>query len=173
MREATLCLLVRGDPPAEVLLGLKKVGFGAGKYTGFGGKVLADETVYRATVRELEEETGVQVLEENLQPAGRLTFLFPAEPGWSQMVHVFLASVWDGEPMESSEMAPAWFPVNEIPFERTWRDGAHWLPRVLAGERIWARFTFAEDNETIDWMEIEACDALSPTRRCPSRAICG
>jgi 8-oxo-dGTP diphosphatase len=172
MRDTTLCLLVRGDPPAEVLVGFKKVGFGAGKYTGFGGKVLAHETVYTATVRELEEETGVKILEENLQAAGRLTFLFPAEPGWSQIVHVFLASVWDGEPMESSEMAPAWFPVDEIPLERAWQDAAYWLPRILAGERICARFTFAEDNETIDSMEIEACDAFSSTRKCPSSPIC-
>ena len=46
-------------------------------------------------------------------------------------------------------MAPAWFPIDAIPFDAMWADDAHWLPLVLAGRRIEAEFTFADDNETI------------------------
>jgi len=157
-RNATLCIPVRGDPPSEVLLGLKKAGFGAGKYTGFGGKVEFKETVIQAAARELEEESGLQVSEQNLQLMGLLLFLFPAQPEWSQAVHVFLVRTWEGVPQESVEMVPAWFAVNEIPFGRMWQDGAHWLPPILAGERIRARFLFHEDNETIESLEIESWD---------------
>jgi len=163
-RDATLCLLIRGNPPSEVLLGRKKVGFGAGKYTGFGGKVEARETVAMAAVREMGEETGVKVREKDLQPMGRLTFLFPAEPAWSQVVHVFLVETWDGNPVESTEMTPTWFTMDDIPFEQMWQDGVHWLPRILAGERIQASFTFNEDNETIEELEIEAWDGDSRDR---------
>ena len=45
MRDATLVMLVRGDPPQELLLGMKKARFGAGKYNGFGGKVEPGETI--------------------------------------------------------------------------------------------------------------------------------
>jgi 8-oxo-dGTP pyrophosphatase MutT (NUDIX family) len=158
MQHATLCLLVRGNPPDQVLLGRKKAGFGVGKYGGFGGKVEAHETVATAAVRELEEETGVRVSEKDLQPMGRLTFLFPAKPAWSQVVHVFLVSNWDGDPVESTEMSPDWFAVDEIPFEQMWQDCAHWLPRTLAGERVRATFTFQADNETIEELDIEAWD---------------
>jgi 8-oxo-dGTP pyrophosphatase MutT (NUDIX family) len=151
----TLCLLVRGNPPREVLLGFKKVGFGAGKLTGFGGKVKEQETIARAAVRELEEETGIRVREEDLQPAGELTFLFPANPSWSQTVHVFVAEKWDGIPRESEEMTPIWFPANDPPFEQMWQDGRHWLPPILAGQQVHARFVFGEDNETIDEIKIE------------------
>jgi 8-oxo-dGTP diphosphatase len=89
---------------------------------------------------------------------GRLTFLFPAQPAWSQVVHVFLVSNWDGDPVESTEMSPAWFAMDEIPFEQMWQDCAHWLPRTLAGEGIRATFTFKADNETIKELEIEAWD---------------
>ena len=51
MIDSTLCLPVRGDPPTEVLLGLKKAGFGAGKVTGFGGKVEPGETIVAAARR--------------------------------------------------------------------------------------------------------------------------
>ena len=155
MRDATLCLLVQGNPPNQILLGFKKVGFGAGKYGGFGGKIEAGETVTMAAVRELEEETGVKVLEKDLQQMGHLTFLFPAKPDWSQAVYVFLVTKWDGKPVESTEMIPAWFTINDIPFQQMWQDVYHWLPRVLAGDRVRASFTFKEDNETVDEVKIE------------------
>jgi 8-oxo-dGTP diphosphatase len=57
--------------------------------------------------------------------------------------------------MESEEMIPEWFPVSGIPYDEMWQDGPHWLPRVLAGDRLCARFVFAADNETVDIVEIE------------------
>lgn len=158
MGDRTVCFLIQENPGTKVLLGFKKVRFGAGKYAGFGGRVESGESVAAAALRELEEETGVRVSEENLQRVGCLTFLFPAKPSWSQVVHVFLATTWDGNPVESEEMIPVWFSVNEIPYEQMWQDAVHWLPRILAGERIRARFTFREDTETVDEVEIKAWD---------------
>jgi 8-oxo-dGTP diphosphatase len=155
MIHATLCYLIRGNPPREILLGFKKIGLGQGKYGGVGGKIEAGETVTRAAVRELEEETGIKVLEEDLQRMAHLTFLFPAKPDWSQVVHAFLTTRWDGNPVESAEMIPAWFASDDIPFEQMWQDVSYWLPRVLAGERLRASFTFKEDNETVDEVEIK------------------
>jgi 8-oxo-dGTP diphosphatase len=154
MKETTLCLLIQGNPPQRVLLGFKEAGFGAGKYTGFGGKVQRGETPSAAAIRELEEETGIRVREEDLRPMGQFAFLFPAQPSWSQLVHVFVAGSWEGTPKESREMMPAWFSIDEIPVKWMWEDGAHWLPRILAGVPIKAHFTFGADNETIADMEI-------------------
>jgi ADP-ribose pyrophosphatase YjhB (NUDIX family) len=161
MRDATLCFLVRGDPPREILLGLKKAGFGAGKYGGFGGKVETGETVAAAAARELAEEVGVKVLAKDLQQVGYLTFWFPAKPAWSQVVHVFLSTTWQGTPRESGEMAPAWFTLDEIPFEHMWQDGPYWLPQVLAGKRVRASFTFRADNESVEALEMEIWDGSS------------
>jgi 8-oxo-dGTP diphosphatase len=155
MQDATLVLLVRGDPPAEILLGLKKAGFGQGKYGGFGGKVEAGETIAQAAARELLEETSIDVPEADLHQVGHLTFLFPHKPAWSQMVHVFLVTTWNGEAVESEEMLPAWFPVKEIPYDQMWADGIHWLPPILAGEQVRARFWFQADNETVDRFEMQ------------------
>jgi 8-oxo-dGTP diphosphatase len=161
VRDKTLCFLIRENLDTEVLFGFKKVRFGAGKYTGFGGEVEPGETITAAAIRELEEESGVKVAEEDLLRVEHLTFLFPAKPSWSQVVHVFLTTTWKGSPVESEEMTPVWFSVNEIPYEHMWQDAAHWLPRILAGEQIWARFTFKEDNETIAEMRIEMWDSNS------------
>ena len=136
MRDATVCLLVRGNPPQEILLGLKKAGFATGKLNGIGGKVEPGETVTAAAIRELEEEIGIKAAEGDLEAVGHFTFVFSARPEWNQTVHTFLLRSWRGEPRESDEMAPAWFSVNQIPFGRMWPDDSHWLPKVLAGEAV-------------------------------------
>ena len=149
VKETTLCFLVQGNPPQHLLLGFKKEGFGAGKITGFGGKVESGETPVAAAIRELEEETGIRVASDDLEAVGLLYFLFPEKPAWSQLVHVFIAKSWAGIPREGREMRPAWYAVDEIPYERMWHDGSYWLPRFLIGERIRGRFVFDADNETV------------------------
>ena len=156
MVETTLCLLVQGSPPQRVLLGFKKEGFGAGKVTGFGGKVELGETPAGAALRELAEETGVRVSLEDLDSVGELRFLFPTRSSWSQVVHVFLARRWSGIAREGREMRPHWYAVDEIPYAQMWQDAAYWLPRFLAGERVRGRFVFGTDNETVDRVELAA-----------------
>jgi 8-oxo-dGTP pyrophosphatase MutT (NUDIX family) len=153
--EATLCFLIR-EEPAEVLLGLKKVGFGRGKYGGVGGKLDENETAAAAAARELFEETGIVAEAGDLKPGACLTFRFPHRPEWTQRVHVYRASVWWGTAREGREIVPVWFSPDEIPYERMWDDCRYWLPRVLAGEWVEATFVFAADNDTVEAFEIRS-----------------
>lgn len=156
MLEATLCFLIEGDPPLRILLGHKKVGFGRGKYGGVGGKIEPGETPAQAAAREVWEETGIRVQEADLEHAARLTFLFPFKPEWSQVVHAFVTRRWEGEAWESREIVPTWFAIDEIPYERMWDDCHYWLPHILNGERLRARFEFNADNDTIGSYDIES-----------------
>lgn len=149
MVEATVCFILDGSPPASILLGLKKRGFGEGKFNGLGGKVLPEETPLRTIIREVREESGLTISADSLRPMGWIDFFFPSRREYEQHVHVFLAVTWAGDLRETDEMAPAWFPIDEIPHNQMWADDALWLPLVLAGKRIEAEFTFADDNETI------------------------
>jgi 8-oxo-dGTP diphosphatase len=155
MRNATLCFFIKGYPPNHILLGLKKSGFGKGKYNGFGGKVEDGETVIEAAVREVREEIGIQLQEIDLQNVGHLTFEFLAQPEWDQIVHVFFARKWKGIAQEGDEMKPVWFGVKEIPYQKMWADDIHWLPQVLAGERVKGWFQFKDDGETLKDMRVE------------------
>ncbi len=152
MQEATLVFLVRDN---EILLGYKKRGFAQGKLNGFGGKIEPGESIAFAAARELREECGVDALPADLKPVARLDFFFPAKREWDQMVHVFIAEYWSGEPVETDEMKPAWFKTDAIPFDQMWADDQHWLPLVLQGKRVQAAFTFNGDSETIEKMEIQ------------------
>ena len=154
MRDATLVFLVRDHPRPELLLGMKNRGFGSGKYNGFGGKVESGETIENAAARELSEECRITASVSDLLLAARLEFFFPAEPDWNQVVHVFLAERWRGEPAETGEMTPAWFGLDAIPYEQMWADDPYWLPLILRDEFVEATFTFRDDNETIDTLSL-------------------
>lgn len=119
----------------EVLLAMKKRGFGQGRWNGVGGKVEDGETIENAMVREAEEEIGVTPT--SFEKVGDIRFdeYFKGEPTLMH-VHVFIATEWEGEPTESEEMAPKWFSVTDVPFSEMWSDDPYWLPQVLEGKKI-------------------------------------
>jgi 8-oxo-dGTP diphosphatase len=146
----TLCFLLRdGDSGPEVLLGLKRTGFGTGKIVGIGGHVEPGESEAEAVVREVREETGVMVRQEDLADAGVVQFVFPAKPAWDMHTRLFTARRWVGEPEESDEIMPQWFQTGILPVDRMWQDADHWLPVVLEGGRVNVVVTLNSDNETV------------------------
>jgi 8-oxo-dGTP diphosphatase len=146
----TLCFLLRnGDSGPEVLLGLKRTGFGTGKIVGIGGHVEPGETDGEAAVREVFEETGISVDLEDLEDAGAVHFVFPARPEWNMSTRLFTARAWQGEPTDSDEVLPEWFRTDTLPVERMWQDADHWLPVVLDGGKVNVVVTLNDDNETV------------------------
>ncbi|CEG47049.1 -dihydro-8-oxoguanine triphosphatase-like [Plasmopara halstedii] len=146
----TLAFIVRDCVGSkQVLLGLKKRGFGMGKWNGFGGKVeVTDASIAAAAVRELEEEANVIVKAEDLLPCGILFFSFEKSEEMME-VHVFLAHKFLGEPSESEEMEPQWYDISKIPFKSMWVDDCYWLPHVLDGKSVQGQFYFAADESTL------------------------
>ena len=141
MKLSTLCFCVRDN---SILLAMKKRGFGVGKWNGFGGKVAEQESPRTAAARELKEESGLSVSEPALEQVALVRFYFDD----SQLFecHVFLVKNWQGEPSESEEMKPRWFPVSQIPFEEMWVADSKWLPLILAGKKLEAEVNFNTDG---------------------------
>ena len=132
---------------SRVLLGLKKRGFGAGRWNGFGGKVEAGETVEDAARREVNEEAGIKV--SDMDRVGHIEFEFVGEPDTLE-VNVFKAVSFSGEPREGEEMKPRWFSVDEIPFEDMWPDDRYWLPLFLEGRKFKGRFLFEGHDKILE-----------------------
>ena len=136
---ANLCFIVKDG---RVLLIHKKRGLGAGKINGPGGKIEPGETALQSAVREAQEEIGVTPLE--LEERGVLHFQFT--DGYSLHCVVFLARGYEGEPIETEEAIPLWFPVDAIPVADMWEDDQYWLPQMLAGGRFAGWFEFDGDR---------------------------
>lgn len=136
MKKILTLVLIESD--GKVLLGMKKRGFGEGRWNGFGGKLAWGETIQEAAVREVEEETQVQV--QAITQVGLLTFSFESDPTLVLEVHVFKTNSFQGEPTETEEMKPQWFLSHEIPYDDMWPDDVYWLPMVLDGKLISGSF---------------------------------
>ncbi|MFA7319684.1 MAG: 8-oxo-dGTP diphosphatase [Parcubacteria group bacterium] len=136
----TLCVVHQGD---RILIGMKKRGFGAGRWNGFGGKVGKDEMIEEAAVRETREEAGIEILDS--EKIGVIDFEFQTN-GERIEVNIFKSKNFSGEPSESEEMRPQWFDVDKIPFEKMWPDDRFWMPLFLAGKKFTGRFVFGEKD---------------------------
>jgi len=145
MKHVTGCFVRSGD---RILLGMKKKGFGVGKYAGFGGKLELNETPEVAAVRELKEESGI--VANSIRKCGELVFKWPHKPEWDMVSHFFVADDWSGSPVETNEMKPEWFPANNLPFQQMWADYPFWLPHVLAGRYVTGTFVYAPDNSLLE-----------------------
>lgn len=158
MIDRTVCFLLQDEPRSHVVLGIKKKGFGEGKYLGFGGKFdqQLDKAIEDTAVRELQEEAGITAAISQLEKAGVVIFHFPANPTWDQRVHVYRIKQWSGTPTESDEMKPVVVATTEVPYNSMWEDARYWLPLVLEGRTIDAEFTYQADNQHLDVFTITA-----------------
>jgi 8-oxo-dGTP diphosphatase len=154
MTRTCLCLIRRTSASGpEVLLGLKKTGFGQGRWVGLGGHIEDGEKPAEAAAREVEEESSLVVSSDVLEHMASIEFRFPARPAWDQTADVFMTSCYQGEAAESDEIAPQWYPQDALPLDGMWDDARYWLPRVLAGQHVAVTITFADDCATVAVIE--------------------
>lgn len=129
MKDVVLTTIVIPRTDTHVLLGMKKRGFGEGRWNGFGGKIKDGENIEDSARRELLEEAKCDA--ETLTQIGILNFTFEDKNESPIKSYIFQADNLVGEPSETEEMYPQWFLIKDVPYEKMWPDDIYWWPHFL------------------------------------------
>lgn len=133
-----------------VLVGEKRRGLGNGKVVAPGGKLEPGESPREAVIREVREETGIDLTNVELEQVALIEYTFPTKPEWDQRSFVFRAVGIEAQPSDSTELAARWCPLGEVPYDRMWSDAQSWVPSVLSGRRgIHRVISFGADLLTV------------------------
>jgi len=144
MRQVTTLAIIENE--SEVLLAMKKRGFGEGWWNGYGGKVADGESIDAAMVRELAEESGVKATAYKQRAV--IEFFFKGTDLIVEM-HIFEVTAYQGQLIESDEMSPKWFKKTELPFDKMWPADKEWIPLFLAGKNFRGRVIFDGQTKTL------------------------
>ncbi|XP_073931551.1 oxidized purine nucleoside triphosphate hydrolase isoform X1 [Castor canadensis] len=105
--------------------------------------------------RELQEECGLTV--DALHKVGHIVFEFVGAPELMD-VHIFCTDSVKGTPVESDEMRPQWFPLDQIPFGDMWPDDSYWFPLLLQKKKFRGYFKFQGQDTILDYALREVDD---------------
>ena len=149
----TVCIIRH---QGRVLLGRNKRGISVGKWTGPGGHVEEGETIEKAAIREMKEEAGLDV--SDVKKVGILSFTSPLRSPIE--IHIFKATKYEGEPMETDEMSPEWFTKDTIPFREMWTSDLYWWPYFFKNRLFVGEFEYDKHDRVISH-EVRAVDTPS------------
>jgi len=133
---------------------------GQGKRVGIGGGIEIGENALQAVFREVIEEMGTKqdgdiVFRLNsAEQVGIVYFLFPHKkdfPGYNQRCYIFISNDYSGKSIETNDIKPEWYPVNQPPKEFMWPDNLLWVPQALSGQKINGIFVYNENNQISDY----------------------
>lgn len=104
-----------------------------GKYNGLGGKMERDEDVAACMVREIREESGLEVTEMTLRGTINWTNFGPKGEDW--LGFIFLVTKFTGEPFAANEEGPlSWIALERLGELPMWDGDRHFLPLVFDGD---------------------------------------
>lgn len=140
MKVATLGIIIRNN---QVLLGFKKKGeIGSQTVNGPGGKVEEGESLEECLVRETKEELGIELDKEKLEKTAVITFFAKGVVDFE--VHIFRTSIFSGTPQETLDMIPAWYDIDNLPFDKMLESDRKWFEKAIHGDKFNANVYYRE-----------------------------
>ena len=118
MKQTTLCYLERGNQYLMLHRVKKENDASHDKWIGVGGKCEKDESPDECMIREVKEETGLDVLQWRYR--GIVTFISDVWP--CEYMHLFTASDWSGEEIVCNEGDLQWIEKQRL-FDLTLWEG--------------------------------------------------
>jgi 8-oxo-dGTP diphosphatase len=139
---ATLCYIHRGGQTLMIHRIKRADDIHAGKWNGLGGKFKQGESPEECVIREVREESGLEIVNPRLH--GLL--MFPGFKGNDWYVFVFTADEFSGELIENEEGYLKWIPDAELTSLPLWPSDGIFLPWLQKDAFFSARFIYNGDQ---------------------------
>ncbi|MEW6093734.1 MAG: 8-oxo-dGTP diphosphatase [Chloroflexota bacterium] len=143
---ATLCYIKHNNHTLMVYRNKKPADIHAGKWNGLGGKFEPGETPEECVVREVREESGLEIADPRLHGL----VMFPGFKGDDWYVFVFTAAEFTGGLIESPEGELRWVPDEELESLPLWPSDRIFFQWMRQGKFFSAKFVY-EGEEMITW----------------------
>ena len=141
MKLATLCYVQDKKTNSTLMLHRvkKENDYHHGKWNGLGGKFEPGESPEECAVREIKEESGLNV--KSIKMKGFITFpIFDGIEDWH--VFVFVIDDFDGELIDSNEGNLGWIPKEELININLWEGDKYFIPWLFEDNFFSAKFVY-------------------------------
>jgi 8-oxo-dGTP diphosphatase len=145
MKLATLVYVKREGQTLMIHRVKKERDIHEGKWNGLGGKLEPGESPEACAIREVREESGLEI--RALRYGGLLVFTGFKGEDW--YVWVYTADEFDGELIDSSEGRLQWIPDDQIRALPLWPSDLLFLDWLDAGKIFSARFEYSPQDEML------------------------
>ncbi|HMS91754.1 MAG TPA: NUDIX domain-containing protein, partial [Candidatus Absconditabacterales bacterium] len=107
--------------------------------------------IIQTALRELSEEAGIILQENQVEKVGILHFFYAANPNRNQDVHIF-SGIYNGNFKETEEMNPQWRDIESIPYNHMREDDSIWLPKLIKKQTPFdMTFMFNEEGKLAEY----------------------
>lgn len=124
--ETVICYLKRNDSYLLLFRNKKKNDVNEGKWIGVGGHIEKGETKDEAAIREIKEETGLNVC--SLKCSGEVLFV---NDDYQEMMYVYEIEDFDGNEIACDEGDLKWIPIKDIYNYPMWEGDKEFLPLLI------------------------------------------
>ena len=130
MIKTVICYLEKGDKVLMLYRNKKVNDLNGGKYIGVGGHVEKGETIEDAVIREVKEETNLDIV--RLDYFGKVIFYID---DYTEEMYVFTSSEFTGELSECDEGTLYWVDKNKILDLPLWEGDKYFIELIKSNIR--------------------------------------
>lgn len=131
MQVSTVCYIENSDQILMLYRNKKADDVNQGKWIGLGGKLEQDESPDECMLREVYEESGIQL--EHYKTCGILTFIYAKKP--AEYIFVYKASTSERQFTPTTEGELAWISKEDVMDLPLWEGDKKFLPLILGDEQ--------------------------------------
>ncbi len=146
MKLATLCYLKKDGKTLMLHRTKKENDLHEGKWNGVGGKFEKGETPEECAIREVKEETGLDIKDPKLM--GRLLFPEFDKEGEDWHIYIFEIAQFSGELIESAEGDLAWIDDDKILRLNLWEGDKYFLEWMKKGKYFSGKISYKDGKVT-------------------------